>query len=897
MATTRFVDATTALTEMAARRRRWTIALRMGLALLLGVMVACVFQAVASLFLLIEPQGVDPEQSAWEVMWGFIYRLPQVGAHLGAFLQQVGLDDFVRDSPRLFFGGLGFFVGAFTLGGRAEKTYARYLAEFDRTRFARIRKPLPYDPLRAPLIADDAERPMRWVKPREGPRGVIWTALHAFADQSSASDCPRVAMFGWTLIMGRPGSGKTRMAVEFARTLGRRDLYGGERAKAKWRDRLRTWWRVQVLRRPCEASDFWDAGWIRPEKMDPVRQDEKRSVSGGWIDAISDWRPRRPTILLFDDPVPGDTVHVVSRLNQMKAAFRHPVRLLIVNQSAPADLRMRVDPETGSWSSEIVTPLVAPIVVSDQAAFTERDIRMIRWDMLSVGARQLSLDPQVQEFLRVTRGNPLLVELGFAWLRTTGRPLDEMTEDALLAARVQRIFEALEAAGFGDEGARAALAAATIAGGSPVDFYTGESSHADRSAAEPAFAERTAIEAALRWKPGSFRALARIFPADAVDLRRFLPPIRPELIGDAFARAVVAELDPSAAARVLAASWRAYGRGTLRTSLRIGGRDDPLGRLLAQAPPPEAGLAAGEFAPIYAEAAALVARSDWDNGHVGVAGKGLLGTAVEVLSRLADDEIEPFLTRLLGLLETPNTTAIIRRPEINALIFETLTLAVERPVFTDVGDLVRAFAAWLERSPSFGGDQGLDFTRLREASGNWMKGYDVEDTASTRARLSDALAAVAISQGDADVRRVLMSTLEGLFDVFGNAGDPIAAEEATLARIAALALSGDSDAAAELATAFEPHASGQRGSSLLSVQAWRYVTSAFCEEAAACRAAAERVDALAVPFAGDRDFELGRARVWRHVGYAFREDAPVCRAVAERVDEIAAPFAGERDFC
>ena len=234
------------------------------------------------------------------------------------------------------------------------------------------------------------------------------------------------------------------------------------------------------------------------------------------LPALKRWKPRRPTFILLDDPRPGDAGKLILALFERSEEFRHPVRLLVVNQSAPSDLNLTRDRESGRWVSELLAPRGEPITLPSTGLLTAREIRVIRWDMAPSQA-PIRDDAAVEDFLRATRGNPLLVELGFQWLRE--RSLADMDEDALLRMRVRRVFDAVRVAGV-DEAFLKVLAMATLAGGAPMAFVRAPSD-------PPGSAEGRSIREVFGFNlfgPRSWRVSIRMTPSiSGRSCRRFAP--------------------------------------------------------------------------------------------------------------------------------------------------------------------------------------------------------------------------------------------------------------------------------------------------------------------------------------------------------------------------------------
>ncbi len=405
---------------------------------------------------------------------------------------------------------------------------------------------------------------MLWLNPLNGPRREAWERLNNFIDHDAGDG--RIPLLWWrhrssfepviwAVLTGQAGAGKTRMAVELARARGRRELLGNGTTYNDPPQRRRNQRNLQMgawVRRiwPTAArlsSDPWDAGWL--SFNDPAGRvpawEKRHNVDDVWLQGLAEWRPARPTVLLLDDPLPGDTSAVVRALRAQGERYLHPVRLLIVSQTVPSDLKLQPEVMSGgvvTWTSAQAGFTGEVVALTSQEALTEHDIRA-----LAAGARlPLAVwrgrDVEVCRFHRATRGNALLTELGFAWLRE-GKPLDMLTRSTLIEDRARRIVAALTAAGLGSDNHLHALAVATLAGG---------------CAGIAGQAERETVLAALDKPDFPREALRRVFSLEQTDVSH-LPPVRPELIGDGFVRYVLRQApdDPELSRRISAQAWRA----------------------------------------------------------------------------------------------------------------------------------------------------------------------------------------------------------------------------------------------------------------------------------------------------------------------------------------------------
>ncbi|HEX8469090.1 MAG TPA: hypothetical protein VF620_14930 [Allosphingosinicella sp.] len=412
-------------------------------------------------------------------------------------------------------------------------------------------------PIGKPRAHDGVSDALRWREP-SGARLLSWQAILGSIRRGSAAPTESgrgpwrkshaELPFAWSLILGRPGAGKSRMAMEIARLLGHRALLSTatrDERWARWRLRSGEWLRRRLPFLLLRPDDPWDAGLL-----DTAHFNQQ-------MDALEDWAPRRPSLLWLDDPAPTIASRCLELLERRAAAgdFQHPVRLIISNQSFPIDLARG---SRTTYHGEVTL---------SSSAFTPADIRALA-PVLGSRSTKLYKRQDLHFFMEVTQGNPLLVELAFDWLRE-GKRLRDLDQRLLLEARIERIREALSSADFpvGDMEAMRALACLTLAGpGCPIDPVNS------------AFGNRLPPRAILE----------TAFPVEAargVDLSRIGPSIRPDLIGDAFVRSVIAEQTPETAARRISeVAFQARPEGWLRAVERIEGGSDLLASVLAREP-------------------------------------------------------------------------------------------------------------------------------------------------------------------------------------------------------------------------------------------------------------------------------------------------------------------------
>jgi hypothetical protein len=208
-----------------------------------------------------------------------------------------------------------------------------------------------------------------------------------------------------------------------------------------------------------------------------------------------------------------------------------------------------------------------------------------------------------------------------------------MTESALLSDRVDRILDGLKQAGLSSVVHHRAVAIATLAGG-----------------ATDTPARRGVGAIVARYPLPSLEAadLARVFPLDAVDVQNALPPVRPELIGDAFVRRLIEDSSEVDQSKMIETAWSANPEGSLRSALRLAGSADRLGELLREAPP-------RQFADQVAVAEAYAELSVWlpigakPESRDAETARRLAPTALKVCANLEPDEADRMFPALLDL--------------------------------------------------------------------------------------------------------------------------------------------------------------------------------------------------------------------------------------------------------
>jgi hypothetical protein len=849
-------------------------------------------------------------------MWELdqLSKLPFIGDILKALVQPIME---VYPAPTSFF--VGALLGWFGFKSLTESLYSHAFEEFDDDTLTRIRAPTPFDPLRG-AICDRTDVVLPWCLPSDGARRDIWKGVLSLATEGvgykksrripfwrhfSTPETP----FGWTILMGESGSGKSRLAVEAARHLARRDLYGGA-TRVLHRSsllRLRTWWRVQFRHMRCGGDDHWDAGWLwaganpGDDGAYPTWV-ARRGLSELWSERIKAWKPRRPTFLLLDDPLLNDAKKAVETLEAASKHFRHPVRLLIVNQTAPFELGLTKPTEHWTTIGEL-NPLVQPLVINDKCRFTEQDIRTLRAKDLFAGRFPLHNDEEIRKFLAKTRGNPLLVEVGVKWLRD-GKALNDITEAALLTDRVDRIVNALIEAGLSETSHHRAIAVATLA------------------AASDSFARRDLVVVDYPLPIVEPRELKRIFPIDIADLRDFLPPVRPEMFGDAFVRRVVIHASESEREKLFATAWRVNARGMLRSALRLGRRpDDPLAIALSAGPPDTIALDPLDLALAYSESAALIPRTEWESDQYD------FGLLHEPLANKRIEKVDAakaftYAQRFLATVDASRSTHVERSEMVSRFIATSIVhaeKAIEPPAANDV---VQLFARWSDaagRNEIFqhyfsryfrdGYTKALDTEFCKVVVGLLQRSLDTEANVFHRVQLWTELsygfrASPLVCEWIANTIDKMIRRLTGTNELQGRARDLQLLRIRAWCHVAVAfrwkADVADCERAAHQVDKIAEPFKGQPEFELQRARAWHRLTFPVSRQpdAANCTRIAREVDKIAEPFKGQPEFEFQRAEAWRNVAFALTNppDAANCERAARLVDEIAEPFKGQPDF-
>jgi hypothetical protein len=553
----------------------------------------------------------------------------------------------------------GFLLGSYLLGPLWKWIYERIVARLDEAVVGDLPSPLPFDPLfgSGDHNVDSTEQPLPYRK-LSGCHSA-WEALVTHVHKG----CPdgRHTLFGrpkdkefidlrWILLVGRPGTGKTRMAIEFLlEELGhRRELQKmsllrrtAHRIAVRWRN---TWPTAKRLH-----TDEWDVGWIRPSMISEGSGYEgRRDIHPDTLEAIKAWKPRRPTALLLDDPSrdnagQSDVGHVIEALRNGQHSYRFPVRLIVVSQS--------VDIETDDSTFGGIVEL------DDTVRFTPDELLELandphvrsNWRDRQRGSGVM--ESRVSQLYQITDGNPMLVDMGFHDL-LSGKSLDRVTAPDLIRERAKRVRKALTNA-YGDKLTHRhwlTLASTTLAGG--MDF------------AKPgdAILGRDQIEYAKVMKEidEDLNTLRTCF---SLSNRETLPILRPRCLSDAFVRLLFEDArnlntreaqDRIRQEQLKAAhrAWRLSPVGMLATVSRTAANTDELGEAIRQGPPTLTSdnitfkLNPRLLAMAYVTAAAQQRVDQPTPSDMGVAG---LNAAIERIRHLQGSEIWSLVSDIIAL--------------------------------------------------------------------------------------------------------------------------------------------------------------------------------------------------------------------------------------------------------
>ncbi len=365
------------------------------------------------------------------------------------------------------------------------------------------------------------------------------------------------------ILTGANGVGKSRLSFELGHQLARHSELGlrssANEALEPWSRSKRlaktlSWWVLRNLPCTCRAADDpWDVGLVDSNSLDVQPN-------------FTAWRPRRPTLLIFDEPS-ENIVSMVRTLEINRKEYWHPVRLLLVDQSLPSALNAKnaddlwcdssssgggaildhAREQLKSWQQEKggarkqnpVPFLFKGVFDLGEVRFSQATIRAIWSTATSAADRhvigKLRQDLDFDQVRQATGGNPLLVVLAVQQLRNNTMSLQELHNLPQADAAQQLIQPRAQAL---------------------YDHFSGILQDATNEAEKIFRAIATATVCGGLWYKADgllkFADVERLFPDRGVffDTNNvWIPPVRPKAIGTAFLQNF---LDEKGAADVLA---------------------------------------------------------------------------------------------------------------------------------------------------------------------------------------------------------------------------------------------------------------------------------------------------------------------------------------------------------
>ncbi|MBM3344390.1 MAG: hypothetical protein FJY56_20100, partial [Betaproteobacteria bacterium] len=450
---------------------------------------------------------------------------------------------------------------------------------------------------------------LQWHVPASGGLHDAWTNLRQWVTHGAVEERWKLEWlmsepdlgkpFDWTLLVGAGGIGKTQLAKELGRQLALRDVLGDKVPTAKGLARakrhfnaLAAWWRRVVPYCAVAAADPWDAALIGKRGEPHATSTENQ---------LKEWTPRRPTLLILDDPLIGVSRKIIEALEGHKSEFWYPVRLIIVNTVVPSDLLVEPDPRGTGWSVSGANELAfKPVILPEQhfdVATVEAILARGYWaveketPILRSGADLRAIHAKhLPTLVNAVEGSPLLIALAVSWLGAGDRSLlqllgtanlgdverdlfsdrkglKELVQHRLMKERVTEYYRRYEAID-GDASAalRVSVACATIADGVSRRYAS----------------EKLQLELAES-------KLRRAFPfveAGAIDP---IPPLRPWLLGEHLVRVLKEDLwsvNPEALDQLIQNAFEANPRGALKALSRKGWLAGEVARVLEALPAP-----------------------------------------------------------------------------------------------------------------------------------------------------------------------------------------------------------------------------------------------------------------------------------------------------------------------
>lgn len=753
---------------------------------------------------------------------------------------------------------------------KSEEIFGALFAEPDLSFLTPIRQPKAFDPLRGVFGEGKYQvSPLKWIPGSDTSRSAAFEKILEFArkDGKGRQGKGTFVPFKMLLIVGPLSCGKSRLAMEAARKLARRDVWGGDAADKKKFEIARV--RLRSLRpNAYRQDDPWDAWWLAgPSAFADEEQDgeaetgpytswehRKQMREDPWLDKLKAWRPRRPTIFLLDDPLPGDAQAVANALHANEALYRHPVRLLVVSPMPPDRLE----------NKNSAIPKARTIILSGDDLFTEGDIR-VAGGILGNDRNPLWKNEAVAHLYSITKGNPLLVEIALDILRrgrAEGRvpSVTDLTRERLLIDRVERWREALRSKGVSEKQEHA-LAAATLAAGakqSQLRRFLGKDASIDKN------------------------IIRELFPGAKAENKGFeIPPLRPIMIGDAFVRNVIVEhcdkerqgTRLSEADKVLAAAWNANPLGMIASIERLSIIDDVLGRLITQDPIADLKVAIkgegfdAEIARAWALTAMRVSRGEWDAGNKTGHERTML-VALGMIDKLSPAGAAASLQDFVDSIPASNESWIVRSRDASRLIEAWVEKALlDGPSWRGAKAFEKVFAldcSWWHLIDVW----GLDFWEAPTS--------DTKDLETREIGLRKAYQrAVDTPTSQKEVRQFLPRIFEFADDINGNRAPFHAA--ATLHGFTLLA--------------------ERAGDKIMGQRFW-IQANAYGRNRDACKEAIADFEQMTARFPADERVQLERAKAFRSLAYVHSifYDIDETQTATAQVEAIADKFACKPEF-
>ena len=520
--------------------------------------------------------------------------------------------------------------------------------------------------------------PNQWAPPLVKPEGshterfyndLLQFVLNGTEDCSMGrfypvSDVGKQHKFTWAMITGRPGEGKSRIVREVARQLSRRDIFGSLKKQREHSDNfigrlkirffdpseslkpkkqralaLTAWFREYfplTARNVGEFGDPWDTGYLRDSKIDELKQ----------------WAPRKPTLIILDDPPYGDAAEVIELLTERSTSFQRPVRLFAVNQTVSSQLYLLYEQYKDKHAN-------INIVIKQSAGFTTAHIGAVRqfvhaYKKPEQSLPQLQRDKDYKKLLEVTNGNVLLLELAIPLL-LNGLPLYQLSEEKILENRVAAVLRKLEDQGLGENGIKA-LIVATIADGPTYDNWT-QALQQQLQLASEAIPSIKAISQVFPYSQKTKRLLRyrkKTRAEEFIQEPPRVPVLRPDLIADQLINRILADhgdhLGQQIAKQLVSAAWASNNsRGTMRSAERwLAKGNHFISDAFKQSLSPEFFINPTDYLMAVTELV-LFHQSPYE-------------TLLDALKKVSISEVDNYLEKLTGILKTPgiNRLAMIR---------------------------------------------------------------------------------------------------------------------------------------------------------------------------------------------------------------------------------------------